>query len=176
MHEHDHTNTIEFAPSFTPEQIAAVEAMSHAGTGREATIRGLLATVRAMDEEIATLYARPSGPQSFEIAPGVIAEVLYGSIDGPVLIARVTMGPGASVGPETHPEHVEHIVVLSGEVERESEHEIWRLGARSDLSISAGASHLIRNASAIDSATYIAVMRRVKPLPHSAPACETVTP
>jgi mannose-6-phosphate isomerase-like protein (cupin superfamily) len=172
-HDHDHTNTIEPASPFTPEQIAAVEAMSHAGTSREATIRGLLATVRAKDAEIAVLRAQCQ-PRPFELAHGVTADVLYGSLEGRVLVARVRFDPGAQLGPETHEEHDEHLMVVSGEIERVGEHEIWRLGARSDLSISAGASHLIRNASAIEHAEAIAVMRRVKAAPSA--HASTVTP
>lgn len=97
----------------------------------------------------------------FSPAPGASAEVLKGSLDGPFLVALVTLAPGAEWPREAHAEHVEAVLVIAGEIRVAVEGELCGLfpdaGA---FHIRPGELHIIWNGTAGE-AVYVSTLRRV---------------
>lgn len=92
--------------------------------------------------------------------PGVSVEVLHGDPAGPLLVVKVTLDAGAEVPREEHEEQTETILTVSGEVIVTSawpDHDGFGC-----MTIPARVSHVVRNASTTEPATYLAILRRVE--------------
>jgi quercetin dioxygenase-like cupin family protein len=100
--------------------------------------------------------------------PGVHPTVLHGSIDEPLLVAMVTLDPGAEVPREVHAGQTETVVVIAGEVDLVRGRQSYRLDEPDAcITIPVDCEHTIRNASDTAPASYLAVLRRVEPAPAS---------
>lgn len=92
--------------------------------------------------------------------PGVSVEVLHGDPAGPLLVVKVMLDAGAEVPREEHEEQTETILTVSGEVIVTSawpDHDGFGC-----MTIPARVSHVVRNASTTEPATYLAILRRVE--------------
>ncbi|MGE5202856.1 MAG: cupin domain-containing protein [Acidobacteriota bacterium] len=93
------------------------------------------------------------------------AEVLHRAADGPVDVALVTLAPGAAMPePETHPDHIERIRLVSGGLCVEmgpdaAPHDLGEIGRRS-IEIPAGTPHRLVNWMRERPAVYLACMVR----------------
>lgn len=96
--------------------------------------------------------------------PGVHPTVLHGDATGPLLIALVTLDPGAEVPREVHEGQSETIIPLTGrlEIEDGTASPSWQTEHDSaPIVIDPGTPHVIRNASSSEPAVFLAVLRRV---------------
>jgi quercetin dioxygenase-like cupin family protein len=113
------------------------------------------------DAALASEPAAPSAP-AWTPPPGVHPTVLHGSLDGSLLVALVTLDPGAEVPLEVHAEHEETIVSLAGDIVLETCGIRFSMGPGSNgYTVERQDGHTIRNASATEPAQYLSVLRRV---------------